>query len=73
MSWNDRIWWLQLCVSLAWAAAMVSMWLAWTGATLRDLGPADNGLAVVMTTSCCGLSWIVGLVPILLVFSILRR
>ena len=71
--WNRRVWWLQLMVVLAWAGLAGGLWLAWTGAVLQDMQPGDGGLAAAMTTGCCGFSWVVGLVPILLVFGVLRR
>tara|TARA_R100000654_G_scaffold64617_1_gene92273 strand:- start:55 stop:282 length:228 start_codon:yes stop_codon:yes gene_type:complete len=71
--WNGRVWWLQLMVVLAWAALIGVLWLSWTGAVLQDMPAGDGGLAAVLTTGCCGFSWVVGLVPIVLVFAVLRR
>ena len=71
--WNHRVWWLQIAVVAAWGAAVVALWLSWSAATVRELPPGDGGLAVVMTASCCGMSWVFGLVPIVLIFAILRR
>ena len=71
--WNARVWWLQLMVVLAWAGLIGGPWLGWTGAAVQDMPPGDSGLAAVLTTGCCGFSWVVGLVPIVLVFAVLRR
>jgi hypothetical protein len=71
--WNGRVWWLQLMVVLAWTGLAGGLWLAWTGAVMQDTSAEGTGLAVVLTTGCCGFSWVVGLVPIVLVFAVLRR
>ena len=71
--WNGRVWWLQLMVVLAWTGLAGGLWLAWTGAVMQDMDAEGTGLAVVLTTGCCGFSWVVGLVPIVLVFAVLRR
>lgn len=72
--WNDRVWFLQLAVAFTWAAVIVGLWLAWTSATLKvSPDPDSAGFAVVLTSGCCGLSWVVGLVPIVLCFALLRR
>jgi hypothetical protein len=74
-SWNTRVWWLQLTVAFAWAGLVVFLWLGWTGATFeaaREIG-SDGSLAVMVTTGCCGFTWVVGLVPIVLCFWILKE
>ena len=71
--WNARVWWLQLMVVLAWTGLAGGLWLAWCGAVVQDMDAEGTGLAVVLTTGCCGFSWVVGLVPIVLVFAVLRR
>lgn len=71
--WNTRVWWLQLAVAFAWAALVVALWLAWTSASTSAMDAGSGGVAVLMTTGCCGFTWVVGLVPIVLVFAILRR
>lgn len=71
--WNTVVWWLQLTVAFAWAALIVFLWLGWTSATLRDMPAGDGGLAALITTGCCGFTWVVGLVPIVLCFWILRE
>ena len=74
--WNDRVWFLQLVVAFTWAAVIVGLWLAWTSATLGTLPPGNGGsvlVAATFTSGCCGLSWVVGLVPIVLCFALLRR
>jgi hypothetical protein len=72
-SWNTRVWWLQLTVAVAWAGLIVFLWLGWTGAALRDMPAGDGGLAVLLTMGCCGFTWVVGLVPIVLCFWILKE
>jgi len=71
--WNHRVWWLQIAVVAAWVVAVAALWLSWSAAVVQDMPPGDSGLAVILTTSCCGMSWVVGLVPIVLIFAILRR
>lgn len=72
-TWNTQVWWLQLGVAFAWAALIVVLWLGWTGAAARDMPAGDGGVAVLLTTGCCGFTWVVGLVPIVLIFTMLRR
>lgn len=72
--WNDRVWFLQLAVAFTWAAVIVGLWLAWTSATLKVSPDPDSAVfTVALTSGCCGLSWVVGLVPIVLCFALLRR
>jgi hypothetical protein len=72
-AWNNRVWGLQVGVTLTWLLAVGALWLAWTGSAVQNMEAGDSGLAVVLTTSCCTMSWVVGLVPIVLCFSVLKR
>ena len=74
--WNTLVWWGQLLTAFAWAGLIVFLWLGWTGGAIGNI-PAGNddvvGMITIMTTGCCGFTWIVGLVPIALCFWLLRR
>tara|TARA_R100000388_G_scaffold93381_1_gene77935 strand:+ start:350 stop:604 length:255 start_codon:yes stop_codon:yes gene_type:complete len=74
--WNTKVWWLQLIVSFAWAALIVLLWMAWTFGSIAEIEPGNDaavGFAAILTSGCCGFTWIVGLVPIVLMFAILKR
>ncbi len=74
--WNSVVWWTQLMVAFGWAGLIVFLWLSWTYGAMGNIAPGNDGavgVTVMLTSGCCGMTWIVGLVPIALVFTILRR
>ena len=74
--WNTRVWWLQILVVCGWAGLIGLMWLGWTAESMRNIDPGNDagvGVAAMLTTGCCGFTWVIGLVPIVLCFAILKR
>jgi hypothetical protein len=74
-SWKTLVWWTQVAVLIAWTGLSVGLWVAWTAGSMAEIDPSNEGatgMAVIITSSCCGLSWVLGLVPIALCFWLLK-
>ena len=74
-SWNNLVWWAQITTAFLWAALIVSLWFGWTAGSIAEVAPGNDdvvGMIVLLTSGCCGISWIFGLVPIAICFWLLR-
>ena len=74
-TWKTLVWWAQLTVAFSWSALIVGLWVAWTAGAMAETEPGSDGalgVVTLLTSGCCGVTWIVGLVPIALCFWLIR-
>jgi hypothetical protein len=75
--WNKIVWASKLGFALFWTIAVAFAWVMWTGGTLNDpeimANETASGCVMLTTSGCCGGTWMVGIVGLLLITALLRR
>lgn len=73
---SERI--IRIFSLLTWTLLVAGLWGMWTLGAMKTpdgelLGETERGLVIILTSGCCGSTWLGGLLALFLVFWMVRR